>query len=407
MSFINKNHSILKRLSGDFGLNLLATLLSTGTMQLLLYPSLAAQLGSASYGTMLTIIGVINVITLAFGNNLLYTRLIREHVYKKYSVIGDFQILLSGAVFLSGSLAIIACFVFRVSYADGIGIVVLTITTVIQSYYLVAYRLKLDYKKNLYANIALCVGYVIGSIVLLGILPWAWAFIIANTTCIGYIACSSHIMRESFIKTGLMKDTVKSYANLVVGGLLGNMISYLDRFVIYPLLGPTSVATYAVATYFSKGLSLAFTPLTSVLLTYFTQGKILASRTLVIILNSVLVLGSFVYVLICVSIGALITGFLFPSLFEVSEPYILLASIGTAIGLIASFNGTIVMAYASSKWQTIIPAASFVAYCIAAIPLALQFELFGICLAAILSSGLRFLFNAVIGWVAVCKLKKV
>lgn len=405
LSALGTRHLSLKRLTSDFGLNLIATFISTGTMQLLLYPSLAAQLGSIRYGSMLTIIGIINVITASFGSNLLYARLVRERVYKANKTIGDFQILLACMASLSGALAVIVCFVFDVGVADGVGIVVLTITTVIQSYYLVEYRLRVDYKKNLFANIFLCIGYIFGSLVLLRILPWAWAFVAANVLCIGYIAASSHVMREPYIKTDLMKGSVSVFANLVAGGLLGNMTNYLDRFIIFPLLGPASVAIYAVAVYFSKGLSLAFTPLVGVLLTYFTQGQIRITKKLYVLLNSVLVAGSFIYVFVCVTLGALITNFLYPSLYEESSSYIFLASIGVVIGLIASFNGTIVMTYASSKWQTIIPALSFIAYCVAVIPLAIQYGLYGVCVASIISSSLRFLFNVVVGWAAICKLR--
>ncbi len=184
--------------------------------------------------------------------------MVREHIYKRAGIKGDFQGLLVISSIVSGVLSVLVCLVFRIAAFDTISVVILTITTVIKSYYIVTFRLILDYKKNLYANIALCIGYALGAWFLLGRLPWAWAFTLANVLCVIYIAHTSDIIREPWELTPQLRSTSKAYALLVSGGLLGNLTTYLDRFVVYPLLGAASVSTYSVATYFSKGLTLVF-----------------------------------------------------------------------------------------------------------------------------------------------------
>ena len=384
----------------DVLLNLFATLMSTGTMQLLLYPRLATVLGSANYGTMLTIIGIVNVITLAFGNNLASTRLIKELDYHSLGVQGDFQILLLLSSALSGILILFVCLAFHLVVADSIAIIVLTVSTVIKSYYIVTFRLEIDYRKNLYANIALCFGYVIGAWLLLGVMPWGWSFTLANILCIIYIAHASSIMKEPWKKTPLVVPAFRAYISLVGGGLLGNLTTYLDRFVIYPVLGAESVSTYSVATFFSKGLTLVSSPLTSVLLTYFTQGKIKLAKKAYMILNGVICVGSFIFVLICISVGSWITKLLYPTLFGSAEPYIMLATIGTAVNIAASFNGVVVLASASPVWQTVIPAISLAIYLGLCVFYATQFGLLGVCWAAIISNTARFIMNVAIGWFA-------
>lgn len=400
MSEARKRAPLLRDVSVDFTLNLAATLLSTGTMQLLLYPRLAFVLGSVDYGTMLTIIGAVNVITLALGNNLASVRLVREQIYKRAGVKGDFQALLAISSIVSGVLSALVCLVFDIAALDAISVVILTITTVIKSYYIVTFRLILDYKKNLYANIALCIGYVLGAWFLLGRLPWAWAFTLANVLCVIYIAHASNIIRESWDITPQLRSTSKAYALLVSGGLLGNLTTYLDRFVVYPLLGAVSVSTYSVATYFSKGFTLVFSPLTGVLLTYFTQGKVRLTRRSFTFVNVAIILGTFVFVLVCISFGSWITAALYPTLFESARPYILLATVGTAINIASSFNGTVVLALASPIWQTITPAFSLVVYFIVTVCLAEQFGLYGVCVAAIASNLIRFVLNVCVGWSA-------
>ena len=370
-------------------------------MQLLLYPRLATVLGSTDYGTMLTIIGIVNVITLAFGNNLASTRLVKELDYRSLGIQGDFQILLLLSSILSGTLILIVCLMFQLVVADSIALIVLTVTTVIKSYYIVAFRLEIDYRKNFYANIALCLGYAIGAWLLLEIMPWGWSFTLANLLCVIYIARTSSIMREPWEKTPSMASTFRTYMSLIGGGLLGNLTTYLDRFVVYPVLGAESVSIYSVATFFSKGLTLVSSPLTSVLLTYFTQGKIRLSKKIYMIINGTICIGSVLFILICITIGSWITNLLYPTLFSSAEPYILLATIGTAINIAASFNGVVVLALAPSVWQTVIPAISLLAYLGMCIVFATEFGLFGVCWAAIISNTVRFILNVVIGWAAV------
>ncbi len=68
----------LKSASKDFVLNICASLFSTGIMQVLIYPRLAANLSTNNYGIMMTIMGYVSVITLAFGNNLCSSRSLRD-----------------------------------------------------------------------------------------------------------------------------------------------------------------------------------------------------------------------------------------------------------------------------------------------------------------------------------------
>lgn len=388
---------VIRAVSEDFLMNIAATVISTGTMQLLLYPRLAASLGEISYGNMLTIMGVINVATLAFGNNLAQVRLISEQKYIEREEKGDFQIFLFMSCFLSLLCMIVVCFCMSVSIWEMIPIIILTLTTILKSYYLVTFRLSIDYKKNLIANVIMCLGYVIGSLVLLNFLHWSWAFILANVFCIVYICRVSKIALEPFKITCLFKASAKTYVMLITGGLLSNITTYLDRFVVYPILGAASVSCFFVATYFSKALSLICAPMTNVFLSYFSQGRIRLTRSLFILINFAIIVLSILLVLICVTFGAWITEILFPGLYLDAAQYILLAAIGTVINTVSSFNGTVVLVVASSVWQTIIPGVCMTIYLILAVLLSLTYGLIGMCFALILSGLLRFVLNFVVG----------
>lgn len=58
---MKENNNIFRnKLSKDFSLNLLASLISTGVAQLLLYPSMASIMSAERYGELLTLRGIAN-----------------------------------------------------------------------------------------------------------------------------------------------------------------------------------------------------------------------------------------------------------------------------------------------------------------------------------------------------------
>ena len=194
--------------SKDFILNICASLISTGVMQIILYPALANKLSSSDYGMLLTVMGLINVITLAFGNNLCNARLITREQYEKENLTGDFQILVILMSCIASVLVIIINFYFKLGNGILLGLIAATVLTILKSYYLVIYRLEIDYVKNLKANILICIGYLIGGVILINYLKWPWIFAFASLMGLVYIFYSSPIIKEPLTKTILFKKNI-------------------------------------------------------------------------------------------------------------------------------------------------------------------------------------------------------
>ena len=95
---------LLKRTSMDFILNILASAVLTGTMQIIVYPLLAKWVSLAEYGTIVTAMGLINTVVGGLGTSLNNTRLIMNSEYGKKKLIGDFNFVLICASLISGML---------------------------------------------------------------------------------------------------------------------------------------------------------------------------------------------------------------------------------------------------------------------------------------------------------------
>ena len=377
----------LKTYSTDFVLNILATFLSTGIMQLVVLPQLSRNLTSEDYGVMLTATGFMNVLINAFGNNLCNSRLRQEPKYQQKKTIGDYQFLL----IITSVVSIVCVLLFDFYLNEDIVTLILPLTLVTVSgigkaYYLVTYRLKLNYKKNLVANIFGCIGYCIGGFLLIKYVSWPWVFLPADVLTLIYIFFSSDIIREPIKKTELFSDSAKVSMAILVGGLIGNITTYLDRFIIYPILGSDSVSTYATAAWFSKSILIVMAPITSVLLSYITAGKLKLNRKKYNIVCLVLLIGVFICWGGAVVFAPIITGWMYPTLIEQARPYIVYVSLSVVMGIMNNFLSVMVFAYAPVRWQTILPLVRVIIYLALGIILVYIYGIMGIIIAVFVAN---------------------
>lgn len=394
----NSSNSLISRISKDFLLNILASILSTGIMQLIVYPRLAIELSADEYGIMLTIMGYVSVITLAFGNNLCNSRILQEHIYEENGMKGDFQILVTLMAVLSSIAISICCIKIDISNAILTSIIFMTLVTILKSYYLVVYRIKIDYKKNLLANLFIGLGYVVGALIVIKFMSWPWVFTCGCLFGLCYIWKSTKIMREPFVKTELFGKSSKIVFILAFSGLISNVTTYLDRFMIYPLLGSKMVSVYATAAFFSKSLNLVLAPITTVFLSYLTSKKIVLDQKKYLFLNCGIIVLGMLFWTVAFSVGKNITGYLYPTLIEDAADFIPYASLGITIGIVSSFSSIVVLAYAPVRWQTILPFIRIVLYLTTGYFLIIKRGLLGLCMGIIITNSLVFLITFVVGY---------
>lgn len=395
-------HSTIKGYSIDFILNILATCLSTGVMQLVVLPQLSTNLNSTDYGVMLTATGFMNVLVNALGNNLSYSRLKQAPKYEARKLTGDYQIFLLAIIFISFISVVIFNFYLGAEIEKILfPFALITITNICKGYYLVTYRLSINYRRNLIAHFFSCLGYCFGGFILAKSVPWPWVFLPADVLSLIYIFFSSKIMREPVKKTILFSDSAKVTWTLLIGGLLGNVTLYLDRFIIYPILGGDGVSTYSTAAWFSKSVLLVFMPINGVLLSYITAGKLKLNKKKYDVLCLILLGCMILCWLFSVLLGPFVTGWMYPTLIDQAKPYISYVSISIVISIIGNFISIIVFAYAPIKWQTIIPAIRVGIYLVLGIVLVNSIGIIGMITAVFIANLVCIIIQFIIArkWV--------
>lgn len=118
---------------------------------------------------------------------------------------------------------------------------------------------------------------------------------------------------------------------LILSSALSNVLTYVDRLLLFPLLGGTMVSVYYASTLFGKAISLGITPINGVVLSYFSRLKRLKVNTFktMLVASGILgVLGFFA----CMLVSRPILTLLYPQWMDQAMHYI---GITTATAMVA------------------------------------------------------------------------
>lgn len=387
-----------KSVSKDFIYNILASFALTGVLQIAVYPFLAYRFDAQEYGTLLTIMGIANTIAMALGNTLNNVRLIMNTKYDEKKLQGDFNFLLIIAIVLALVIAEIVAGVFvRLSPENLIGIGLYIIFLILRSYYCVQFRIVLNFKNMLFAFLISAMGYLFGLLLTYKTAIWTVPFVMGELFFCIYVVLYTDLYKEKYILTELFPETIKKYLILIVSGLVGNLLTYLDRLLIYPLLGGDAVTTYTVASMFGKSLGLVMTPIAGVLLGYYAQKDFVMNRRLFWGINGITFGISFLFILFAIPVSPFVLQILYPTVYEMALPYVFLANLAATINIMCSLTQSAILKFAPTWVQLIKDVVYVVSYIAGSLFLLGRFGLWGFCIAAIIANLLRLFTLCFIG----------
>lgn len=346
----------------DFGLNILASALLTGVTQLLVYPGLSRMIAPDEYGSLLTAMAVVNVIGSSLGGSLNNTRILLQGDYDRQGVIGDYNMIFGILAMITMPLT--AAILGVSGLASGVNLLGSTIVAVLvlwRAYYSASYRIRINYRKNLISSVIGVAGYGLGMGLARATGHWSVAFIAGELFACVYIAMTGHIVRDSMRRTGLLVSTLRKYAFLFAGTLLGALNLYLDRFLIYPILGASEVSTYVVASFLGKSVGLLMGPVAGVLLTYYAKASRL-SRERFLRQLGIMAAASVVGYISILLVGRPLTFLLYPAIAENAMPYFALANLSSIAFVAGNMIHPSVLRFCDARWQPIVQGGYLAAY---------------------------------------------
>ena len=388
-----------KRITGDFAVNILAFAVYTVSRQIVVFPLLAHRLSEGDYGTLLTVVGFVNVCNALVGGSLNNIRLVRESNYQERGVSGDFQLLCALGNAASAVFAIVLSVLFHLHWITGL---LLTAYTLVANYYQYGtafFRLKLDFKGNFFAYTVSAVSYAAAACLLSTPLLWPAVFLIGELAGLLYTCAVTKFQREPFTRTPLLRETGGQFVGYMLTNLVGNLLTYADRFVIFAAMDAVYVSYYSTASFFGKSASLVMTPIASVLLGYFAQKGFRASRKLFALINGISLAAMCVFLAASQLLAPWVTQLLYPTLYQQSAPYMFLANLGAIIGVAGAMAQPMLLKACSIRWILGIQVLYGVVYICASLALLPIYNLYGFCWAAIIANTVRLLAFYVLGFV--------
>ena len=386
------------RITGDFIINILASIIYTFARQIVVFPLLAARLSDGDYGTLLTVTGLANVCTALVGNSLNNIRLVQNSRYEEAGETGDFNFLcvIGSAVSVVFSLVLWVMFGY-----SGLTALLLTAYILVSNLYQYAsafFRLELNFKRILMANILVSAAYIAATPVFATKELWPVVFLIGEGVGLIYVGRTTGFYREPFSRTPLLNETSQKLIAFMLAGLVGNVLLYADRMIIYPILGAESVSYYSTASFFGKSAGIVMTPIAGVLLGYFSQKNFSASKKLFTLVNGISLGCLSVFLMGCWLVAPWFTKLLYPSLYEQSAPYIFLANLGAVISIAGNMAQPMILKCCSTRWILAIQLIYGAAYLVSALLLMPAYGLLGFCWATILANSVRLCALYMLGY---------
>lgn len=376
----------------DMILNILATAIPLLVLQFLILPGINSRIGEEKYGLVVTLVSVFTLITSTLAGTLNNVRLLMNEQYVRAGINGDFNIILvcfsvvtSIAVVLLGKY-----YIGENDVAQLIGLVVITILICFDGYYSVGFRIDLNYKRILVQKILLSIGYYIGYQLFLANGEWMLVYIVGYGFELPYLLLKTRLIAEPWGRTKLFVTVVKKESILIVSSLLNGMSTYVDKLILYPIIGGVITSTYYASTLMGKGISLMTFPISGVLLSYFAKVPN-ANRSAIRIMNIVGWIVGLISYGFCLLLSRPILGIIYPTIADEAMLYVPINLLSAVVGVQSTLLSPVVIRYCDLKWQIFISLINGIGYIVISLILLKLYGLSGFCIGTLVTSLLKYL----------------
>lgn len=382
-----------KKIILDSIFNIIATSIPIIVLQLVILPIVGKIEGTDNYGIIITLISLSTVFSVPFGNVLNNIRLLMHDEYTREHVSGDFNLLLLNSIIINTLLMVISLLFVNgnMNLARFMGIIIISTLNIVREYFLVTFRLSLNYTMILRNNLIQTIGYLVGLLLFLFFHIWELIYISGFSLSIFFIFKYTDMHKEPYKKTKLFSITLKQCMNLYVSTFLKTFLTYADRLVLFPLLGASAVSVYYASSIVGKIMGMAIMPLSGVLLSHLRTSNLVSKKKFMKLIIILLIVSFMLYFIINFFSIPLLK-ILYPKWYLSS---IELVPINTATALltaIISIIHPILLRFRDIKWQVRINLVNVLSYIVFIYLLFNEYGLQGFCLGILLSNIIKFIF---------------
>lgn len=385
-----------KSIITQFIYNVIGTTLPTLMLQLVILPLTAKDMDGDTYGFVLAMVASVMMFSSGIGNVLNNIRMLSEDEYTACKSRGDFGLLFAAnacvIVFVTSGIL----YYYDIHDAATYFLTLLmSVLVYAKDYYIVRFWIDLDYLGILVCNFICALGYAAGyGMFRLGA-SWQLIYIVGNLSSLLYTIWRYPIRTPLFVRTALFASMAKRYCALTAATLLGRSLQYIDRLLLYPLLGGEEVTIYYVATLIGKTISMALGPLNSFLLSQISKKNEMSRRLFGKLMLVTAVIGFLGY-WICIVAAKPLLGLLYPQWIQQSMKYIYITTLTAIISAVSMVVNPIVLRFCNMNWQILINGICFAVYLSVSLILLNGFGLMGFCVGNMLANAIALILMVTI-----------
>jgi O-antigen/teichoic acid export membrane protein len=381
-----------RKLLSDSVFSIIASVIPIFGLQFLILPLVASKISADTYGLLITLSALMNLSAGALGNILNNSKLVSFKRYEELKVKGDFNILL--VLFLVISSLIMSAGVFF--YQNSVDILSFLLLISASMFYLlkeyigVEFKIKLRFKLVLVNSIILMVGYIIGFLLFLISGYWEFIFLSGFMSSFLFVIRKTSTLKESLTRTPFFKQTLGQTASFLISGILLAFGTYLDKLLLYPLLGGSAVAVYFTATIIGKTISMVIEPINNVLLSYLAQLKMFNSKYFYLLLGLSSIIGTGAYIIV-ILVSETLLSLLYPQYVDDAINYIYITTLSIIVIVMSNTLNTIVLKFCKARMQIIINVVYMIIYVCGSLILINSNGLMGFCIGILIASVARLI----------------
>ena len=376
-----------KKAFWDSVLNIAATAVPLLVLQLIALPIMGDQMGTDQYGLAVSIISLMTLFSHVFGNVLNNIRLITRDEYEDNRISGDFNVLLLISLPINTVIMVLGTWWLEGSF-DFVNILFIILSgagIILWEYLIVAFRLTLNYSKILLGNVALSIGYLAGLGLFLLTGYWQLVYLMGSVFSVAFVLCTTKLIREPYHRTKLFFSTTQKSIILTVASFFNTALNYVDKLILFPLLGGAVVSVYYSATIFGKVISTGIQPISSVMLSYFSRLKSFRKENFWLLFFISTAIGVIGYV-ICIVCSGPVLDMLYPQWAEESMKYIYITTATAIVGMVSSVMNPVILKFCSLNWQVAINGINFVVYIVVTLIFLSVWGLYGFCIGILIAN---------------------
>ena len=379
-----------KKVIGDMMLNIFAVSLPIVTLQLIVYPYLSKVLSEEIYGLMLTFYSFWFVISNSLGNVLNNIRLLNVSEYQESNIKGDFNRLLIRYLGINFLLIILLTIMYtgKLDVLEVMLSLLISSILLMKSYIEVGFRINLSYTDILIHNILQSIGFLVGLLLVRYVGIWQLLYLCGFSFSLIYSILKTDLLKEPFIKTKFYRNVKRQADIYSIANFSCSSISYIDKLLLYPLMGGEAVSIYYTATIMGKMISMVSGPITSVILSYISKWEKGKRKIFTKVLCVGGIISVFGYFITMLASGPVIN-LLFPQWASEVMFFLPVTTIAVLVQTLNSFLDPFVLKFYDIKWQIVINVSSIIVYVISALIMWNTYGLMGFCVGTILGNATK------------------